>query len=62
MLRHMTTADPAFAALLSASSAAAAMVWLGLKNHLLEPRRRSRRCPACGRLRRPAGGCACGAS
>jgi hypothetical protein len=48
---EMTPDDPAFATLISASSALAAMVWLAVKHHGLELRVRSRRCAACGRLR-----------
>jgi hypothetical protein len=59
MLGGMTAADPPFHAMLSASSALAAMLWLGLKHNSLERPARGGRCPACGRIS-DGRGCACG--
>jgi hypothetical protein len=55
----MTLSDPQFVSLLSSMTVAAAMVWLGLRYHGLEPRTSSRRCPACGRLLGARRSCVC---
>jgi hypothetical protein len=59
MLAAMALTDPDFAGLLSSLSALAAMAWLGLRYKLLEPRHRSRPCPACGRMSGTWRPCAC---
>lgn len=56
----METLDPTLVGILSLTSGIGlAMMWLGGRMHMLEPRQPQRRCPSCGVLVKNGTGCRC---
>jgi hypothetical protein len=56
----METIDPAFLGTAAVTAGiGVAMVWLGSRLNMLERRHAERRCPSCGRVAGPRGGCGC---